>query len=272
MTTQIFYYSGTGFSLKAVKIIAEQIGDDVRITPIVGAMKQKDKKSDAERIGFVFPMHAFGVPDFVIEFIKNFRFGNPKYTFALITRGGAPTRMHKEMNKLLKVHGIKLDAFAYATAPNTFDTIFKIHKHPDPEVVKAQKRFTEDITTFSQRINNNEHFYDIGYRDRFSEYILFPFMRWLSKKTRYFSLENDFYSDDSCNSCGMCEKMCLSGKIKIKDEKPVWQKEVECQFCLACLQLCSSRAIQVHQTNSHKEGRIFEEGINRQEICQQKIG
>lgn len=271
MKTEIFYYSGTGFSLKAVKMIAMQLEGEVKITPIVGAMKESKKRSDAARIGFVFPMHAFGLPNFAVEFLKSYNFGTPEYTFALITRGGAPTRMHKEMEKMLKPHGLKLNAFAYATAPNTFDTVFKIHKQPDPEVQKAQECFEEDIAAFAKRIANKETFYDLGYRDRFSEYIMFPFMRWLSKRTRYFSLEKDFYTDERCTSCGMCENMCLSGKIKMQEGRPYWQDDVSCQFCLACLQLCPAKAIQVKETKSHEEDRIYEKNVDRSEIAAQKI-
>lgn len=54
-----------------------------------------------------------------------------------------------------------------------------------------------------------------------------------------------FYSDSKCTGCGICEKVCLSGKIKVVDKKPVWQRDVTCFLCYACLNFCPARSIQI---------------------------
>jgi ferredoxin len=55
----------------------------------------------------------------------------------------------------------------------------------------------------------------------------------------------EFYSDSKCTGCGTYEKVCLSGKVKIVNEKPVWQKDVQCFFCHACLNYCREQAVQI---------------------------
>lgn len=54
-----------------------------------------------------------------------------------------------------------------------------------------------------------------------------------------------FYSNSRCIGCGTCEKVCLSGKIKMIDNKPVWQENVKSYMCYACLNYCPVNAVQI---------------------------
>ncbi|MBU4534314.1 MAG: EFR1 family ferrodoxin [Euryarchaeota archaeon] len=58
-------------------------------------------------------------------------------------------------------------------------------------------------------------------------------------------LKDYFYSDSKCIGCGTCERVCLSGKIKMIDNKPVWQKDIKCDMCYACLNYCPVQAVQI---------------------------
>ncbi len=60
-----------------------------------------------------------------------------------------------------------------------------------------------------------------------------------------------FYADENCSGCGVCERVCLSQKIKMIDKKPVWQKTVRCFSCEACLNFCPSQSVQM------KSGRFI---------------
>jgi len=266
--TEIFYYSGTGFTLKAAKIMQAELEEDVILTPIIGAMKNGVKESRAEKVGLLMPMHAFGLPKAYIKFLKGFRFPKARYIFSLVTRGGAPTRMHKEINKYLKRQNKTLNAFRYATAPNTFDIIF--HVHATEELTEERSNFDNAVKAFAGIVNDNINLINPGYRNRFLEYFLFPILKMLNRWTGYFHLQNDFYADDKCTGCGRCEKMCLSGKIRMAGDKPEWQRGISCQFCLACLQLCPEQAVQVRKTKTPELDRIFCPDIDYREIAAQK--
>ncbi len=266
--TEIFYFSGTGFTLKAAKIMKEELNNEVVLTPVIGAIRSGYNRSDADRIGLLLPMHAFGLPLACRDFLRGFNFKNAKYIFSLVTRGGAPARIHKEIEKYLKRHNKKLNAFCFATTHNTFDIIFKIHL--DPEFEKLRMEFENTVRNFAKTVNINENSIDLGYRNRFLEYILFPLLKKLNHATGYFNLQNSFYADEKCIGCGKCEEMCLSGKIKISNGRPCWQKGIQCQFCLACLHLCPEKAIQVRKSKTAGLGRIFDKDISCTEIANQK--
>lgn len=272
--TEIYYYSGTGFTLKAARIMAEEMSkrqsEEVRLIPIVSQMQQGTAVSRAKKIGLLMPMHAFGLPKAFIEFFKTFQCPDAEYVFALVTRGGAPTRMHKTLQRFLKRQNKALNAFQYATAPNTFDVIYKVHT--DDEVADGRDNFENDVRRFAKVVQKNQDSIDLGYRSIMTEFVLYPMIRILATATGYFNLQNDYYADSKCNGCGSCEKMCLSNKIVMKDQKPVWQKKVSCHFCLACLHLCPAKAVQVAKTESPKLDRIFCPGTKIRDIACQKTG
>jgi NAD-dependent dihydropyrimidine dehydrogenase PreA subunit len=55
----------------------------------------------------------------------------------------------------------------------------------------------------------------------------------------------DFYCDDKCTGCGICEHVCLAEKVHMVDGKPIWQEAVQCHGCFACLNYCPEESVQV---------------------------
>jgi len=264
----IFYYSGTGFTLAAARTFAGYIDEEVRLRPIVQLLREGRTSSGAEKIGLFMPMHAFGMPEAFIRFLGEFSFPHASFICALVTRGGSPTRMHLEIDRFLERQGKRLDAFQYVTTPNTFDIIF--HVPEEPAVLEAQKHAEEDIKQFARQVNRGEAGIRLGYRNRFHENITFPILRGLNRMTGYFNLQNSFYADDTCTGCGQCEQVCLSGKIRMEARRPVWEKSVSCQYCLACLHLCPVQAIQVKNSKTPVLGRIRHPDISWKEIAGEK--
>ena len=54
--------------------------------------------------------------------------------------------------------------------------------------------------------------------------------------------DKDFWADENCNSCGICEKICPVKNVKLANGKPGWLHK--CEYCFACLQWCPKEAIQ----------------------------
>ncbi|MBN2050800.1 MAG: EFR1 family ferrodoxin [Spirochaetales bacterium] len=265
---EIFYYSGTGFTLTTMKTFTALVKEDVRIRPIVQLMKQGERSSAAETVGLFLPMHAFGLPRAFREFLKRFSFPRASYIFALVTRGGAPTKIHREIDRLLRRKGCRLAAFQYVTNPNTFDIIFPLKM--EQAVIDARNRAEEDLQAFAAQVCRREAGINRGYRNRFHENVTFPLMKWMSRATGYFNLQKDFYADGNCTGCGQCEQVCLSGKIHLEDGHPRWNKAVSCQYCLACLHLCPVQAIQVRNSKTAERKRIHHPDVDWRAIAAQK--
>lgn len=56
MTTEIYYLSGTGNSLHVAKEL-KKIIPDTELIPLAGIKNKESMKTEAEAVGFVFPIH-----------------------------------------------------------------------------------------------------------------------------------------------------------------------------------------------------------------------
>lgn len=129
----------------------------------------------------------------------------------------------------------KLESFTVPTNEELKDV--KINVQQKLELIKGliirQENYQDDVSgaTFS--------------RFAFFNYIperLIPFMvHHVAAKVK-----NYFYSDSKCVGCGICEKVCPSQKIVMENNKPLWQRNVDCYTCYACLNFCPKEAIQIY--------------------------
>lgn len=101
-------------------------------------------------------------------------------------------------------------------------------------VISSQEDYLEEDTsgvTFSKS----------GFLNAILEKLI-PFMtHYISPKVKKY-----FYADSNCTGCGICEKVCLSGKIQMRNDKPVWQKSITCYLCYSCLNYCPKSAVQIY--------------------------
>ena len=73
MKNTIFYYTGTGNSLWVARTLAEALGDTELVSIADWGVEKKTIDSDV--IGFVFPVHMWGVPGRIIKFINEIEAG-----------------------------------------------------------------------------------------------------------------------------------------------------------------------------------------------------
>ena len=82
--------------------------------------------------------------------------------------------------------------------------------------------------------------------------------------------EINYYTDDTCTGCGLCDRVCPSGKIKMEKGQPVWQSDERCYYCYACFNYCPTQSILVRNKYSKKEGRYSHPEIQAEDIAGQK--
>jgi len=254
MVTDIYYFSGTGNSLYVSRELQARIPDS-NLIPIVsvlnGSNKNKmDKKTVAATIGFVFPCHGLTIPIPVKKFLKSLDLTSSEYLFAIVTRGGTVFRGFMAIDKILKKRGKKLDA-TFIINMGMNDPKLKSFTVPTNEEIKAiEMKVQEKLEGIQNIIINHETFHDNASGVTFSHFSsinyllerLIPFtLQYIATKVKKY-----FYADTKCIRCGTCEKVCLSQKITIVNDRPIWQKEIGCYFCYTCLNYCPTQAIQIY--------------------------
>ena len=255
MFTDIYYFSGTGNSLYVARELQNRIPDS-RLIPIVALLNRRSKKTNkniettAKTIGIVFPCHGLTIPIPVKKFLKYLDLTSSEYLFAIATRGGSIFRSFVAIDKILHKQGTSLDAsFIINMALN--DPKLKSFTIPSSEELDAiEKIVQEKLNQIQDTIINHESYHDNTSGVTFSRfnslnYILerlVPFaVHHVAKKVKKY-----FYADSKCTGCGICEKVCLSQKITIVNDRPVWQKKKTCYMCYTCLNYCPTQSIQIY--------------------------
>ncbi len=109
MSTNIYYFSGTGNSLVVAKDIAEKTRG--KLISIPSVMNKDRIETDANVIGVVFPVHGiFRIPSIVERFVGKLDGISSKYIFAVITYGSMAGGAVKSFRKVVESRGGKLSA------------------------------------------------------------------------------------------------------------------------------------------------------------------
>lgn len=249
MSTEIYYFSGTGNSLHLAKELQKRI-EGIKLIPIVSLLNKENIETHSDTVGFIFPIHLAMAPKPVMEFLPKINLNSADYIFAAATRFGTRHRACKDLQNILKKKGKSLDSFFNLNMASN-DPKFKGFKAATEEEIADIELEVQNNLDYIQNIvinkktewhEDNESTLSIP---AFS--ILSPFLPFLNKMFNY-----DFYADSKCTGCRTCQNVCLSGKIRGVSGKPIWQKNVKCFNCYACLNYCPVNAVQINSKRAFK--------------------
>lgn len=241
----IYYFSGTGNSEAVAKAIASVTGEE-----LCQVDWQTEAFVDAEVLGFVFPVHAWGMPKVFENFVRRIDVGinRPRYVFLIMTCGDDTGLTYNYVSSLLKPKGICIDSAWALQMPNTY-IAFPFFDVDSPELereklIKSQRDTAEIYTTI---LNREKGILKLrpGAMPYVKSHILRPlFMKLLSG-------DKDFSVTQSCTKCGKCSRVCPVRNIFMEGEQsPQW--EGHCTDCLACYHSCPTRSIRKGAFSSKK--------------------
>jgi formate hydrogenlyase subunit 6/NADH:ubiquinone oxidoreductase subunit I/flavodoxin len=255
MNTAIYYFSGTGNSLFVARELQKHISDS-KLIPIAAILNRKsDKINDniitvEDSIGFIFPCHGLTIPIPVKKFLRLLDLNSSKYIFAIVTRGGSVFHGFSAINKILNKQGKHLNA-SFVIDMWMNDPKLKFFSIPSNEELKAiEVNVLEKINIIKDIVANQKEYHDNIIGDTFSynkslNYILEKLITFTVHHIAP-KVKNYFYADSKCIGCGICEKVCLSQKISMINDRPTWQKHIDCYYCYTCLNYCPTESIQIY--------------------------
>jgi NAD-dependent dihydropyrimidine dehydrogenase PreA subunit/flavodoxin len=277
MSTQIYYFSGTGNSLYVAQELQKRI-PDASLTPVVSLLDQEVVKTQAQTVGFVFPIYLTTLPIPMREFIEKLDPASAEYIFAVGTRLGTFCLADIALENALEERGKHLDAYFLLNMANNTPTGLvpgpgnktwasknsEEHVRALDAAVQDRLDAIQDIVV-SRAPNPKD---DAPRRGPLLRHLGSAFLALSGRST--VGTEVPYYADASCTGCGTCEKVCPSSKIKLVDGKPTWQQEVQCYFCYACFNYCPTQSILVGKKYTQKDGRYSHPGITADDIAGQK--
>lgn len=264
---QIYFFSGTGNSLHVARELKRRI-PKTTLVPIISALKTVRIETEDEIIGIVFPIHATTIPFPVKQFLQRIDLNSASYIFAIATRL-CSDKVFLDMNKILARKGKFLNSYFSVEMPCTYIPFFKLSSEEEIQKMESnlQGRLDEikDLVV-NKQISREKDDMVVFLLTR----ILYPFITYWFQKIRFPDMEKSFFSDSKCTGCGLCERICLSNKIRIVNNKPEWIDSIKCTYCFACLHYCPVNAIQIKGRKTITKGRYHHSEISAKDIAGQK--
>jgi ferredoxin len=244
MKTLIYFYTGTGNSLWTAKKLSEQL-ENTELSPMTLTGKGSIHPQ-AENIGLIFPVHIWGMPSLVIDFVNRLKVKPAKYYFAIAVNAGQVAATLLQLKKMMQARGLNLSAGFSINLPSNY-----IPWGGAPAQEKQQKKFNEALVKIglisaiikAQEARNPD-------KGPLWQNILFSALYRMSFP-QIPKMDKSFWADAKCTGCMICEKICPVQNILMTEGKPAWQHH--CEQCFACLQWCPEESIQYGKNTKEKK-------------------
>jgi len=244
MKTTIYCYTGTGNSLWAARKLSDALGDTQQIP--IKLTGTDINHCLSENIGLIFPVHIWGLPAPVIDFVNRLEIDPSKYYFAVAVNAGQVAATLIQLQTLLQVRGLNLSSGFSLNLPSNY---IPWGGADSPEKQQNKFHYAADkinriaVTIKSKEIKPLE-------KGPIWQNIFLSLIYRLSYNAVH-KMDKSFWVDDKCNNCAICKKICPAQNILIADDKPIWQHR--CEQCFACLQWCPEESIQYGKNTSKKK-------------------
>jgi ferredoxin len=241
MKTMLFCFSATGNSLAAAKDIASRLEGDVQIQSIAAMVQQPDQSIEADRIGFIFPVYAWGIPEILDRCIATLTIPANAYLFAVATCGGTPGGTMGQLNTLLSKKGLHLRAgFSVSYDTQTLGTEKGFIKFVKSIAGKSVERWSKRIDEICGYIERKES--RPLEQSNMQTRVIGNFMHKMASKM-FPQMDKIFFTTEKCVGCGTCAKICPVNNISLNNGKPSWNHR--CLQCFACVNWCPESAIEI---------------------------
>jgi ferredoxin len=242
---KVLYFTATGNSLH----IAKEIGGEQLSIPQM--IKEGRYEFTDEKIGMVFPLYGWGVPSYVVDFLRRAQF-NTNYLFAVSTFGVYSGAVATHLTGVAKEAG---HDFSYINVIKMVDNYlpgFDMKK----EGAKEEKKGTEErLATIKADIKRSENWIiPENFLRKLSFKIMHSINKPVSKKQLKLhiygeGIENYVYTDNNCTGCGLCAGVCPVDNIEVDEVNKTIALKDRCFGCFACLHNCP-------QNNIHIRGEV----------------
>ena len=222
MSTEVYYFSGTGNSFHVAKELKKRI-PGTKLISIASLLKKEAIKTNAETIGIVFPIHLAMAPAPVMEFLKKLDLKSSEYIFAMATRAGSQHRAFIDLEKILKKKGKRLDSFFTLNMASNDPKFEDWHPATEEEIADLESEVQNKLDSIKNIVLNKEKSRE---KDTNSLFLCLYFQfshRFFQFLIKYIMLTS--IQIQSVLVVGHVKKFVYPEKIKIVNGKPVWQKE-----------------------------------------------
>lgn len=240
----IIYFSSTGNSLYIAKKLQSDLGGKILYLP-----KYQGEGSEFERIILVTPIHSYGMPKCVYEFLPRL---NKSVELVIIQNyGGMIGGADYLVYSYCKMLGLNLKGMFILRMPENFTLTFSVPKFYIKSTLKSADKRIEKVVC---AIKENKFGLPKKKKTRAKLY--------QKNMSNWHIIGKCFSTNKNCVKCGKCISICPAGNISFKDGEIVFGDK--CVACLGCYHRCPNKAI-VYK-NKKKKSRYVNPNVKSDEI------
>ncbi len=232
MKKVIYYFSGTGNSMRGAKVIGEALGD----TEIISMRMDPRETSaeDADVIGFVFPVYHWTMPAPAVRFVEQLKINPEAYIFTVAMPSFICGIACEKCAELIEKKGGRIAYGDLVHCVANYAIVYPPFPFPKltvPGMERKLRKIARDIADRKERPYPKAGWFVRVRRDK----VMTPYLE-VQKYADY-----PFTVSESCVGCGLCTRVCPCGNIVLREGKPAFQHR--CAQCMACVVNCPKRAI-----------------------------
>ena len=233
MKCTIYYFTGTGNSLRAAQVIAQTLGN----TEIISMRcNPADVPSvDSDIIGFVFPIYHWTLHEAACTFIEHLQINPNAYIFAVSTLCRINGFAFEVLDQLLQKKGATLQYARRTYSVANLCIVYPPFPSEKIMIPAMERKFKEVSSEILSRKTNA--YAKAGLLTRWLYPKMMPKYRAVQDK-----LDLGFLISDACTSCGLCARVCPKKNIALIEGLPTFLHQCSC--CMACVSYCPTKAIQ----------------------------
>lgn len=259
MNIKIYYFSGTGNSLLIAEKLGKKLGN-VEMDTIARWEKADDVMISSDHVVIVCPVYFFEIPGIVRRFLERIQCSSETTVRAVVTCGGDAGYALYKMERQLRARGLEFKGGLVVPLAENSLLI------QTPEITlrnnysEAEKHL--DLMVRSLRENTPlPYVHDFTLNKRMLSGAMKGGLKHL------YRINSKTCSQDQCNQCGICEKVCPVNNIEMQGGYPRWKES--CEQCFACINWCRQSAIRFGRIKANGR-RYTHPDVNVVQIINQK--
>ncbi len=246
----VFYFTATGNSLYAAKKFSENPQS------IPQVLKNRDLSFADSEIGIVCPVYSHLPPKIVLDFMARAKF-QCDYFFMIMTYGKMRCNTERLTAEKVSSFGIKINYIKTILMADNYLPVFDMD-----EESAADKNVDAQLDEAVREVRERKC--EIRVPQKEDEEIHEQLVK-MNLAQPEFNSGAQITITGKCIGCGICTKVCPVGNFFIDGGKS-FRKKTECEFCLACAQLCPVKAITLSMADKNPSARYLNPEITLGEI------
>ena len=237
----ILYFTATGNGL----YLSKRIGG--KLVSIPKAIKEGIYNFKDDKIGIIFPVYGWAVPQYIRDFLKRVQLES-EYIFAIMSYGKIAGSPISHLQSIASENGIH---FSYINIIKMIDNYLPVFDMKKELKSEPNKQIEKHLNLIIDNISNNKQWLA---SDQFMSKLITK-LYWL-KVDPYktgIGITNKFRIENSCAKCGVCAKVCPTDNIQAESATPTFSNQ--CITCLACTHNCPKKAIRLSSEKSKERFR-----------------